>query len=102
MMVVAYFVIATIAGIALGLRFKVFVLIPATLVVMIAIVATGHQPRVVLALTALGTAVLLQTGYFVGGIVWAQLYRHSPSNVNSAHGAHEGRSAHGKTNNHKS
>ena len=101
MMVVTYFVIATIAGIALGLRFKVFVLIPATLV-MIAIVATGHQPRVVLALTALGTAVLLQTGYFVGGIVSAQLYRHSPSNVNSAHGAHEGRSAHGKTNNHKS
>ena len=95
MMVVAYFVIATIAGIALGLRFKVFVLIPATLVVMIAIVATGHQPRVVLAL-----AVLLQTGYFVGGIIWAQLYRQSPSNVNSAHGAHEGRSAHGKTNNH--
>jgi hypothetical protein len=99
MMVVTYFVIATIAGIALGLRFKVFVLIPATLV-MIAIVATGHQPRVVLALTALGTAVLLQTGYFVGGIVSAQLYRDSPSNVNSAHGAHEGRS--GKTNNHKS
>ena len=96
MIVVAYFVIATIAGIALGLRFKVFV----SLVVMIAIVATGHQPRVVLALTALGTAVLLQTGYFVGGIVWAQLYRHSPSNVNSAHGAHEGRSAHRKTNNH--
>ena len=74
MMIVAYFVIATIAGIAL--------------------------PRVVLALTALGTAVLLQTGYFVGGIIWAQLYRHSPSNVNSAHGAHEGRSAHRKTNNH--
>ena len=77
MMVVTYFVIATIAGIALGLRFKVFVLIPATLV-MIAIVATGHQPRVVLALTALGTAVLLQTGYFVGGIVSAQLYRRLP------------------------
>jgi hypothetical protein len=100
MIVVAYFVIAAIAGMALGLRFKVFVLVPATLVAVIAIVATGHQPKVVLALTALGTAVLLQIGYFVGGIVRAHLYRHAPSNVNSAHGAHEGRSAHGKTNNH--
>jgi len=99
-MVVAYFVIAAIAGIALGLRFKVFVLIPATLVAVIAIVANGHQPKVALALTALGTAVLLQIGYFVGGTVRAHLSRRAPSNVNSAHGAHEGRSAHGETNNH--
>ena len=99
-MVVAYFVIAAIAGIALGLRFKVFVLIPATPVAVIAIVATGHQPKVALALTALGAAVLLQIGYFVGGAVRTHLFGCAPSDVNSAHEAHEGRSAHGNTNCH--
>ena len=83
MIVVAYFVIAAIAGMALGLRFKVFVLVPATLVAVIAIVATGHQPKVVLALTALGTAVLLQIGYLVGWTIRAHLQRRTKGAIRS-------------------
>ena len=72
---VASFVIAPIVGILLALRFKVFVLVPATLLAAVAIIASGHQPKVTLALTLLGTVVLLQIGYLVGLIVRAHLQR---------------------------
>jgi hypothetical protein len=42
---IASFVIAPIAGILLALRFKNFVLIPATLLGVAVIVASGYQPK---------------------------------------------------------
>jgi hypothetical protein len=75
MIVVASFIIAPIVGILLGLRFKVFVLVPATLLAAVAVTASGHQSKVTLALSLLGTVVLLQIGYLVGLIVRAHLQR---------------------------
>ena len=75
MMMVASFVIAPIAGILLSLRFKVFVLVPATLLAAVVIVASSHQPKLTIALTVVGTAVLLQIGYIVGSIARALLQR---------------------------
>ena len=65
-----FLIIGTIVGVSLGLRFKVFVLVPATLVVACAIIATGHGLQAI-ALTVLATAVLLQVGYIVGCVVRA-------------------------------
>ena len=79
MVMVASFVIAPIAGILLALRFKVFVLVPATLLAAAMIVASSHQPKLTIALTVVGTAVLLQIGYVVGGIVPALPQRRSTS-----------------------
>jgi hypothetical protein len=72
---VASFVIAVIAAILLALRFTVFVLVPATLFAAAAIIAVGNQPRVTMALTQLGTLVLLQIGYLVGWSIRAHLQR---------------------------
>jgi hypothetical protein len=63
---VAFFLIATIAGMLLALYFKVVVLLPATLLAAVAVLASGHQPEITMTLTLLGTAALLQIGYFVG------------------------------------
>ena len=67
-MIIASFVIAVTAGILLALRFKVFVLVPATLLAVAVIVASSHQPKLATALTSIGAAVLPQIGYVVGGI----------------------------------
>jgi nitrate reductase gamma subunit len=77
MMMVASFVIAPIAGILLALRFKVLVLIPASLLAAVVIVVSSHQPKLTIALTVVGTAVLLQIGYIVGLIARALLQRRS-------------------------
>jgi hypothetical protein len=66
MMIAASFIVAPIAGILLALRFKVFILIPAALLATALIVAIGHQPRLTIALTVIGTWVLLQIGYVLG------------------------------------
>jgi hypothetical protein len=76
-MTVASFVIAPIVGTLLALRFKVPVLVPATLLAAVVIVASSHQPKLTIALTVVGTAVLLQIGYFVGLIARALLQRRS-------------------------
>jgi hypothetical protein len=73
--IVASFIVAPIAGILLALRFKVFILIPATLLATALIVAIGHQPK--LALTMIGTLVLLQIGYVLGIIARAFLQKPS-------------------------
>ena len=75
MMMVAFFVIAVIAGILLALRFEVFVLVPATLLAAATIIAVGHQPKVTMALTLLGALMLLQIGYLVGWTFRAHLQR---------------------------
>jgi hypothetical protein len=63
-----FLIIATIAGILLGLRFKVFVLGPAILIAACAITVTGHELKVIV-LTMLATAALLQLGYIFGCVV---------------------------------
>ena len=65
-LMVAFFLIATTAGMLLALHFKVVVLLPATLLAAVAVFASGHQPEMTVTLTLLGTAALLQIGYFVG------------------------------------
>ena len=77
MVMVGSFVIAPIAGILLALRFKVFVLIPATLLASAVIVVSSHQPKLTIALTVVGTVALLQIGYIVGIIARALLQRDS-------------------------
>jgi uncharacterized membrane protein len=72
-MSVAPFVIAPIAGILLALRFKVSVLIPASLLAAAVIVAVSREPKLTIALTVVGTVVLLQIGYIVGMIARALL-----------------------------
>jgi hypothetical protein len=49
----------------------VFILIPATLLAAALIVASSHQPKLTIALTVVGTVVLLQIGYMVGMIARA-------------------------------
>jgi hypothetical protein len=74
---VALFLIASIAGIWLALRLRVFVLIPATLLAAAVIVASCHQPKLTIVLTVVGTVALLQIGYIVGIIARALLQRGS-------------------------
>jgi len=63
-----FLTIGTIVGILLGLRFKVFVLVPATLIIACTIAVTGHGPKAT-AVTMLATTALLQMGYLMGCIV---------------------------------
>jgi hypothetical protein len=64
-----YFVaFGMIIGILLGLRFRVFVLVPATLIAACAIIATGHGAKTI-AVTLLATTALLQIGYVLGCVV---------------------------------
>jgi hypothetical protein len=66
---------STLAGVLLGLRFKVFVLVPLILIIACAIIATGHGLKAI-ALTILATAMLFQIGYILGLVVriWAGRY----------------------------
>jgi hypothetical protein len=61
-----------LAGVLLGLRFKIFVLVPFMLGLSCAIVATGDGWKAIV-LTTLATAVLMQIGYVLGlaGRVWS-------------------------------
>jgi nitrate reductase gamma subunit len=76
-MMVASFVIAPIAGTLLALRFKVFILVPTTLLEAVVIIASSHQPKQTIAVTVAGTAVLLQIGYIVVVVARALLQRRS-------------------------
>lgn len=70
-----FLIIGTLAGVLLGLRFKVFVVIPFMLIIACAIIATGDGLKTI-ALTILATAVLVQIGYVLGLVVrvWAGRY----------------------------
>ena len=70
-----FLIIGTLAGVLLGLRFKVLVLVPFILIFAGAIIATGDGWKAI-AITILATAVLLQIGYLVGLVVriWAGWY----------------------------
>jgi len=73
---ISFAAIGAIVGTLLGLRFKIFVLVPATLITAFAIVATVHGARII-AVTILATTVLLQIGYVLGFIAhaYADAYR---------------------------
>jgi hypothetical protein len=70
-----FLIVGTLAGVLLGLRFKVLVLVPFILILACAIIATGDGWKAI-ALTILATAVLIQSGYLVGLAVrvWAGRY----------------------------
>ena len=70
-----FLIIGTLAGALLGLRFKVFVIVPFTLILACAIIATGDGLTAI-AVTILATAVLVQIGYMLGLVVhvWGGSY----------------------------
>jgi len=57
--------IGTIVGMLLGLRSKVFILVPVILVAAGAIIVGGHGLKVIV-LTVVATAASLQIGYVLG------------------------------------
>ena len=67
-----FFITGAIAGIILGLRFKVLVVIPAILLATVVIIVSGSGDKLsAIVLTVVGTAVSLQIGYIVGSILRA-------------------------------
>jgi hypothetical protein len=78
-----FLVVGTIAGVMLGLRFRVLILGPASLlataVITVSGFVSGHEPRMI-ALTVFGAVASLQIGYLVGGILLARtVVRYRPS-----------------------
>ena len=65
-----FLITGAIAGILLGLRFKVLVLVPASVLatVVIIISQSGHKLSMIV-LTLVGTVVSLQMGYIAGCIL---------------------------------
>jgi hypothetical protein len=76
-----FLIIGAFAGALLGLRFKVFVLVPFILILGCAIIATGEGWRAI-ALTIFASAALVQIGYLLGlaGRVWVGRYLMRPKN----------------------
>lgn len=74
---VVFLIIAVIAGTLLGLRFKLFVLVPATMLATVVIIVSSHEPRVI-ALTMVGTVVSLQIGYIAGCVLRVVAGEHLP------------------------
>lgn len=78
---IVYLVIGTLAGVGLGLRFKVLVLFPAMLLAAVvtisAGIASGHASSAI-ALALFGTLLSLQFGYVVGCVVQAYLPIRTP------------------------
>jgi hypothetical protein len=74
-----FLIIGALAGVLLGLRFKVLILVPCILIIACAIVATGDGLKAI-TLTILATAVLIQIGYVLGLVVrfWAGRYLSKP------------------------
>ena len=62
------FIGCAIAGILLGLRFKVFVLVPACLLATAIVITSGHGLRAT-ALIVFVAVVLVQIGYIAGSVL---------------------------------
>jgi hypothetical protein len=75
-------IVGAIAGIMLGLRFKVLILVPAILLATAVITVTGtvrgHELSVI-ALTLFGTGASLQIGYMVGCVLQVMTPAHLPA-----------------------
>ena len=65
-----FLITGAITGILLGLRFKVLVLVPASVLAMVVIILSesGNELSVIV-LTLVGTLVSLQVGYLAGSIL---------------------------------
>ena len=81
---IIFLIVSTIAGAILGLRFKVFVLGPATLLATAAVALTaignGYEATSI-ALVVLSTVASLQIGYFGCGILYATVLAHLPAHT---------------------
>ena len=78
---IGFLAIGAVAGMMLGLRFRVLVLVPATIFVTGGVTAAGlvgGQPFRVIALTVILTAALLQVGYVIGCVVEVVAPRRAP------------------------
>jgi hypothetical protein len=65
-----FLVAGAIIGILLGLRFKVLVLVPASVLATVVIILSESDHELsVIVLTLVGTLVSLQMGYLAGGIL---------------------------------
>ena len=78
---VAFLITGAIAGLLLGLRFRIFVLVPTVVIATLVIIVSGSGHKLsVIILTVVGTAVSLQIGYIVGAILRGWLpYRPGPT-----------------------
>jgi len=66
-----FLITGAIIGILLGLRFKVFVLVPASVLAAVAVIINGSGEKLsvsVIVLTLVGTLVSLQVGYVAGSV----------------------------------
>ena len=81
-----FLIIGALAGVLLGLRFKVFILVPFILILACAIIATSDGWKAIV-LTTLATAVLIQIGYALGlaGRVWAARHLRGRKNPPTGH-----------------
>jgi len=66
---VVFLITGAIIGVLLGLRFKVLVLVPASVLADIAVIVNGRGDLSVIVLTLVGTLVSLQVGYIAGSII---------------------------------
>jgi tetrahydromethanopterin S-methyltransferase subunit C len=75
-----FLVAGAIIGILLGLRFKVLVLVPASILAAVVIILSksGNELSVIV-LTLVGTLVSLQIGYLAGGLLRYLLRAHLPA-----------------------
>ena len=65
-----FLITGAVTGILLGLRFKVLVLVPASVLAIVVIVLSESRNQLsVIVLTLVGTLVSLQVGYLAGSIV---------------------------------
>jgi hypothetical protein len=65
-----FLVTGAIIGILLGLRFKVLVLVPASVLATVVVFVNGSGDKLsVIALTLVGTLVSLQVGYIAGSVL---------------------------------
>jgi len=65
-----FLITGAIIGTLLGLRFKVLVLVPASVLAAIAVIINGRADKLsVIVLTLVGTLVSLQVGYIAGSII---------------------------------
>lgn len=82
----AFLITGAMAGVLLGFRFKVLVLVPALLLatVIIIINGSGHSLSAIV-LTVVGTAVSLQIGYIVGGILRPVVRAYLPARTRERH-----------------
>jgi hypothetical protein len=65
-----FLITGAIIGILLGLRFRVLVLVPASVLAAVAVIINGSADKLsVIVLTLVGTLVSLQVGYVAGSVI---------------------------------